>query len=47
MFVSKIIKNVAWDASVNDSTANLPRSPVNPRASQRRVRDEFLCRRRQ
>ena len=46
MFVSYIMTNFAWGASVDPRPYYLPWSLVNPRAAQRRVRDELLCCRR-
>ena len=43
MFDTNIIINVAWGGSTYASPANSPWSLVNPRASARRIRDDFLC----
>ena len=47
MFDANSIINVACGASVDPRPAYLPWNPVNPRAAQVHIRDNFLCRRRQ
>ena len=42
---SNSITNVVWGASVDARPDYLPRSPVNPRAAQRCLRDDFFCHR--
>ena len=47
IFDAHSMTDVAWGASVNPRLAYFPRSPVNPRVSQSRVHNKFLCRRHQ